>query len=88
MISKIYSEAHANKYPLPSFSVMSSSLCVTPEAWDAGDHAVGSCLCATDAGGACSRWRLSPHTPHEVHATHDERAYRTPIPRGQRTLCW
>lgn len=78
---------HLNKYLFfPVFAC--SSLCVTSEAWDASDHAVGSCLCDTDAGVASSCWRLSPHTPHEVHAAHDERAYWTPIQRGQGTLRW
>lgn len=79
---------HLVSHPLLSFSVPFSSLCVTPEAWDAGDHAFGSCLCAADAGGACPCWRLPPNTPREVHATHDERTYWTPISRGQGSLCW
>lgn len=77
-----------NKSNFSSCAFASSSLCVTSEAWDDGDHAVGSCLCAADAGGASSCWRLSPHSPHEVHAAHDERADWTPIQRGQGTLRW
>lgn len=60
---------------------------MTPDVEDCGDDAVGSCLRVTHAGGTGPGWRLPPHSTHEIRTAHDERARRTPIQRGQGTLC-
>lgn len=88
MFSKMDQRVKVGFIFLCPLSVPFSSLRVTPKAWDAVDHAAGSCLCATDACGACFCRRVRPHTPHEVHSAHDEGAYWTSVSRGQRTLCW